>query len=266
MNTEAFDLGNTPTIDPPTLAEQAQVREALGITSVATLTPAQAQGLIYANALTPYPLPIFFDDCDGKYPYSSIGDGAGDIQDFSNAGALSYGLVGATTGATSSNYRVMFARIAGQILGVGTVFQSCFAVLDVANCDFFVGLSWVGTNNQFGIAYRSGQDSSRFVFKDGASYIPLSGSTAAPQNGSFNAGKRYKFTMTQLTATTSTVKIEEADFNLPNWATLHEGSVTHSSRLAGLGNCPTMEVMTKTNSNRAIYADWFSLYNLQYQR
>jgi hypothetical protein len=212
----------------------------------------------------------FFDDCDGRYGYIVAQSGTGgSLADSDNAGNLAYGVYRVITGAVSGNFYRGFVRIAGGVKSIGTTFQSIFTIQDITDCEMFVGFTWVGIG-QFGLAYRSGLDGGLFTFRHGGSnYATLPASTAAPQNGNFLSGKRYKFTMTQLTNTTSSVLIEEADFNNTTWTTLYSGVVTHGSRptlTAGLGMCPSVEVTTKTNAQRAIFFDYLRFENAGFLR
>jgi hypothetical protein len=244
-------------------------RTALGLASFTTLSPAELQSKVFSNSLLSSPLMSFFDDCDGRYGYTVTQSGTGgSLGDSDNAGNLAYGVYRVITGAVSGNFFRGFVRIAGGVKAIGTTFQSIFTIQDITNCEMFVGFTWVGIGN-FGLAYRSGLDGGLFTFRHGGSnYATLPASTAAPQNGNFLSGKRYKFTMTQLTNTTSSVLIEEADFNNTTWTTLYSGVVTHGSRLsvAGLGMCPSVEVTTKTNAQRAIFFDYLRFENAGFLR
>jgi hypothetical protein len=244
-------------------------RTALGLASFTTLSPAELQSKVFSNSLLSSPLMSFFDDCDGRYGYTATQSGTGgSIGDSDNAGNLAYGVYRVITGAVSGNFYRGFVRIAGGVKAIGTTFQSIFTIQDITDCEVFVGLTWVGIS-QFGLAYRSGLDGGLFTFRHGGSnYATLPASTAAPQNGNFLSGKRYKFTMTQLTNTTSSVLIEEADFNNTTWTTLYSGVVTHGSRLssASVGMCPSVEVTTKTNAQRAIFFDYLRFENAEFLR
>jgi hypothetical protein len=244
-------------------------RTALGLASFTTLSPAELQSKVFSNSLLSSPLMSFFDDCDGRYGYTVTQSGTGgSIADSNNAGNLAYGVYRVITGAVSANFYRAFARIAGGIKAIGTTFQSIFTIQDITDCEMFIGFTWVGIG-QFGLAYRSGLDGGLFTFRHGGSnYATLPASTAAPQNGNFLSGKRYKFTMTQLTNTTSSVLIEEADFNNTTWTTLYSGVVTHGSRLSTteVGMCPSVEVTTKTNAQRAIFFDYLRFENAGFLR
>jgi hypothetical protein len=244
-------------------------RTALGLASFTTLSPAELQSKVFSNSLLSSPLMSFFDDCDGRYGYTVTQSGAGgSVGDSDNAGNLAYGVYRVITNPPSGNFYRGFVRIAGGVKAIGTTFQSIFTIQDITDCEMFVGFTWVGIGN-FGLAYRSGLDGGLFTFRHGGSnYATLPASTAAPQNGNFLSGKRYKFTMTQLTNTTSSVLIEEADFNNTTWTTLYSGVVTHGSRptAASVGMCPSVEVTTKTNAQRAIFFDYLRFENAGFLR
>ncbi len=232
------------------------------------LSSIDLQTKVFSNSLMPYPVLSFFDDCDGRYDYTVTQSGSGgSFGDADNTGNLAYGVYRIITGSVSTNFFRAFVRIGGGVKAIGTTFQTIFAIDNILDCEFFTGFTWVGIG-QFGLAYRSGLDGGLFTFRHGGSnYATLPGSTATPQNGTFMSGKRYKFTMTQLTNTTSDVVIEEANFDSASWSTLYSGVVTHSSRLsAGLGMCPSIEVLTKTNAQRAVYVDYFRFENSSFSR
>ena len=242
-------------------------RTALNLTSVSTTSPEALQSRVYSNSLLPYPTISFFDDCDARYSYETSGGGTAFYSD--NTSIYIHGAIRVASTTTLNNRTSAVRRITGGIKGPGTVYQTVFAIENIADIEMFTGFTWVGLDsNAFGLAYRSGLDGGLFTFRQGFTYIPIPNSTAAPQSGNFQSGPRYKFTMIQNTTTESRVIIEEALSNSATWTVLHDGLVTHSARAtqANVGMNPSTIVTTKTNGQRAVWVDYFMFRNDTYVR
>jgi hypothetical protein len=242
-------------------------RTALNLTSVSTTSPEALQSRVYSNSLLPYPTISFFDDCDARYSYETSGGGTAFYSD--NTSIYIHGAIRVASTTTLNNRTSAVRRITGGIKGPGTVYQTVFAIENIADMEMFTGFTWVGLDsNAFGLAYRSGLDGGLFTFRQGFTYIPIPNSTAAPQSGNFQSGPRYKFTMIQNTTTESRVIIEEALSNSATWTVLHDGLVIHSARntAATLGMNPSTIVTTKTNGQRAVWVDYFMFRNDTYVR
>ena len=242
----------------------AAMNTALGLNSAASLTNTDLERSINANSLNFMPPVTFFDDMDGNYGYtaSNIGAGGSGPADFSNFGSRTHGVYGIRTLATISAGRMMFARIpssAGYV--AGSRFRACFAISDVANCNFFAGFSWVGVNVS-GLVYRSAFNSGQFVFARAMNTDYTGGTfytftTEVPQAGDFTLGKRYIVDFTMETLTSCRIKLYIADYNLSNWTEIANSVVTLPSTL--VNPAPTFSVQTTAAAIKTLWVDWVSV-------
>lgn len=233
---------------------------------------------IQSRSFTTSPPITFFTDFDAipnGLGAASIGTAGSGLSDGDNLAPLGYGVQRITTGNTSGSVRGLWNRSAGAAANAtnpGMRFRSCFAIENPIDCEFTIGLSWVG-NSMAGISYRYGQNNNAFTFVRGQAWILDSGtytslaSDIVPEAGDFVSGKRYIVDFTVITQRTVRVVLMIADFNQNNWTVLHDSVITTSANiLGGLMHCASARITTRTTATRSLWFDWMSFEFPSFQR
>jgi hypothetical protein len=196
----------------------------------------------------------------GAYPWVDSGTGGTDSGVTGGAG-LCFGLVRLYTTAISASVRTRSLSIGPTNVQNGMIWRACFAIPNIYDCAVYIGAAGGGTN--FGLYYNyaaAGYGSQWVLYRTGA--VITTFTAAVAEAGDFMSGKRYQMTMKRITATTTTLLLEIADWNSNWWSTVFNGTITHAAHTPGwTGDSPSISIMTKTTAVRSLILDWFSMHH-----
>jgi hypothetical protein len=243
---------NSPYLITPFLI--APVFESQAIADIATLKSDQSG-----------PPCVMFEDFlgsfgGGAYPWVDGGTGSTDGGVAGGAG-LCFGLVRLNTTAISASVRTRSLSIGPTNVQNGMIWRAGFAIPNIYDCTVFIGAAGGGSN--FGLYYNSaaaGYGSQWVLYRTGA--VITTFTSAVAEAGDFMSGKRYQLYMKRLTATTTTLLLEIADWNSNWWSTVYSGTITHAAHAPGWsGDSPSISVTTKTTAVRSLIIDWYSMHH-----